>query len=348
MIFNQIAISAVDETVSPPLKLSADKVQLRMQLAAEQAGADFKLKLADAAFSLADLTLASGAHTPFKLAQLGFTGGAVDLAARHASVERLYAEGGQLQLTRDRKGQLDILGLLPKFGATGQAPAKPAARAAGAPWIAVAKVVELSKFGAEVEDQGTGIKVHVQDLAVKLEGAGSDLKKPVRFNAGLNLREGGQLSAQGRVVPASGALEADVRVKQLALAPLQPLLGKYVKLRIAGGSISAQGRLTSGAGGAKRARLRYVGGFDVAGLSLNEDDGELFAAWKSAGAEKVTVSLAPNRLEIPELRVVEPNAKLIIENDRSFNAARLLVQPDTSGAAYRGAATGPGAGAGGR
>jgi hypothetical protein len=134
------------------------------------------------------------------------------------------------------------------------------------------------------------------------------------------------------VVPASGALVADVRVKELALAPLQPLLDKYVKLKIAGGSVSAQGRFTAGAGGAKSPGLRYVGGFDVAGLALDEDDGEPFASWKSVGADKLTASLAPNLLEIPELRVVEPNAKLIIENDRSFNAARLRVQPATSAA----------------
>ena len=73
VVFDQVAISAVDETVSPPTKLSADKVQLRLQLAAEQTGADFKLTVTDAAFSLADLALASGAQTPFKLAQLGFT-----------------------------------------------------------------------------------------------------------------------------------------------------------------------------------------------------------------------------------------------------------------------------------
>ena len=253
------------------------------------------------------------------------------MAARHASLGRLYAEGGQLQLTRDSKGKLNILGLLPRFAAAGTQAAAPVERA-GAPWIAVAKSVELSKFGAEVEDQGTGVKVHVQDLAVKLEGAGIDFTRAVKFNAGLNLREGGQLSAQGSVVPASGALEADVRVKQLALAPLQPLLGKYVKLKIAGGSVSAQGRLTAGAGGAKSASLRFVGGFDIAGLALNEESGELFAAWKSVGTDKLTASYAPNRLEIPELRVVEPNAKLIIENDRSLNAVRLLVQPGASGA----------------
>jgi hypothetical protein len=308
-------------------------VQLHLQLAAEQAGADLKVTVADAAFSLAGLALSSGTQTPFKLAQLGFSDGAVDLAARHASLGRLYAEGGQLQLTRDRKGQLNILGLLPKFGAAGEKAAAPARATAGAAWIAVAKSVELSKFGAEVEDQGTGIKVNVQDFAVKLEGAGSDLTRPVKFTAGLNLREGGQLSAKGRVVPARGALEADVRVKQLALAPLQPLLGNYVKLKIAGGSVSAQGRLTAAAGEAKSASLRYVGGFDVAGLALNEESGEPFAAWKSVGADKLTASLAPNLLEIPELRVVEPNAKLIIEKDRSFNAARLLVRPATSGAA---------------
>ena len=129
------------------------------------------------------------------------------------------------------------------------------------------------------------------------------------------------------------ALDADVGVKQLELAPLQPLLGAYVKLKIAGGSVSARGRLTAAAGGAKSTRLRYIGGFDIAGLTLNEESGELFAAWKSVGADRLTASLAPNLLEIPELRVVEPNAKLIIENDRSFNAARLLVRPAASGAA---------------
>jgi hypothetical protein len=327
-VFDHVAISAVDETVSPPLKLSVDNAQLRLQLAAEQTGPDFKLTLADAACSLADLALASGAQTPFKLAQLGFIDGALDLAARRASVGRLYAEGGQLQLTRDPKGQLNIQGMLPKFGAAGQAPAAPAR----AQWIAVAKSVELSKFGAEVEDQGTGAKVHVQDLAVKLEGAASDLTQPVKFDAGLNLREGGQLSARGNVVPSSGVLVADVRVKQLELAPLEPLLGKYVKLKIAGGSVAAQGRLTAGTGGAKSPRLRYVGVLDIAGLVLNEDSGELFASWKSAGADKLTASLAPDLLEIPELRVVEPNAKLIIENDRSLNATRLLVRPAASDA----------------
>jgi uncharacterized protein involved in outer membrane biogenesis len=332
LTLDQMVVSAIDETVSPPLKLSADKLQLRLKLAAGQTGAEFKLTVADAGFSLADLVLQSGTQTPFRLAQLGFADGTVDLAARRASLGRLYAEGGQLQLTRDPKGQINILSLLPKPGAGGK-PADAAAAPAGAPWSAVVQTVELGKFGAEVEDQGSGVKVHAQDIALKLEGAGSDLKRPVKFTAGLSLREGGQLSAQGSVVPAGSVVQADVRLRQLALAPLQPLLAKYLKLKIGGGSVSAQGRLTTGAGAAKNPGLRYVGGFEVAGLALNELSGELFAGWKSVGADKLTASVNPNLLDIPELRLVEPDAKLIIENDRSFNAVRLLVQPASSGAA---------------
>src|SRR3990167_3387599 len=324
VLFDQVAVSTVDETAKPPLKLNAGKVRLQLQVAAEQAGANFQLKLSQAALSLTDLVLSSGAQAPFKLAQLGFTDGTLDLAARQASVGRLYAEGGQLQLVRARDGKLNLMALLPRSSATGPQ----AAAAAGKPWVAVAKTVELSKFVADVADQGAGVKVQVTDLALKLEGASSDLKQPVKFNADLKLREEGQFTAQGSVVPASREVQADVRLKQLALAPLQPLLAQYLKLKIAAGQVSAQGRLTTGPGTAKSPGLRYMGALNVAGLKLNEQDGGLFAAWKNVAADKFTASFSPNRLDIPELRVVEPNATLIIEDDRSFNAARLLVQPN--------------------
>lgn len=324
VLFDQVAVSAVDESAIPTLKLNAGKVRLQLQVAAEQAGANVQLKLSQAALSLTDLVLSSGAQTPFKLAQLGFTDGTLDLAARQASVGRLYAEGGQVQLVRARDGKLNLMALLPRSSATGPQ----AAAAAGKPWVAVAKTVELSKFGADVADQGAGVKVQVTDLALKLEGASSDLKQPVKFNTDLKLREGGQFTAQGSVVPASRELQADVRLKQLALAPFQPLLAQYLKLKIAAGQVSAQGRLTTGPGTAKSPGLRYMGALNVAGLKLNEQDGGLFAAWKNVAADKFTASFSPNRLDIPELRVVEPNATLIIEDDRSFNAARLLVQPN--------------------
>ena len=325
VLFDQVAISAVDATVVPPLRLSADKVRLKLQLAAEEAGANLQLKLEDVGFSAAGLTLASGAQAALTLAELGFTDGTFDLAARRAGVGRLYAAGGQLQLTRDRTGKLDVMGMVPKFA--GAVAPSSAPVSSGPRWSAVAKSVEMNNFGAQVHDQESGLKVQVTDLGVKFEGASADLTQPVKFTAGLRLREGGQLSAQGSVVPDKGTLQADVRIKQLALAPLQPLLARHLKLKIARGNLSAQGRLSTGTGGRASPSVRYVGGLNIANLQLNEEGGEQFAAWKNVGADRFIASLGPNLLDIPELRVTEVNAKLIIEDDRSFNAARLLVQP---------------------
>lgn len=314
---------AVDQA---PLKLRTDKAHLQLQLRAEQAESDLQLTLGNATFSLANLALTNGAKTPFKLAELGFSDGALDLSSRQVSVGRLYARGGQLQLQRDRAGQFDVLRLLPN--SNGTTPAKsPSAADTSAPWAAIVKRVELSQFGAEIEDQGAAIKVHLREANLNLDNASSDLNKAVKFDAELKVREGGQLSARGSVVPASGNLQSQVKVRQLALAPLQPLLTQYLKLKIAGGSVSAQGQLTTGSGQLNSPALRYAGDFGIADLVLKEEDGEIFANWKNVGASKLIASVTPNLLEIPELRADQAYAKLMIEDDRSLNASRLLVAP---------------------
>jgi hypothetical protein len=317
------ALKAIDETVNPALKASADKLTLKLrgQLDGDQ------VNIADAAFSIDKLALTSGTMAPLTLAQLGFEGGALDLAARKATVSRLYADGGELDLSRDAKGRFIFLDRLPKSGAGGAtAPAaKPAAEAA--PWIASVKSVELSKFGARYDDASSGIKARLQDFNLKLTDAGTDLKKPLAFQGAVSLREGGQLTAKGKVVPATGAVDTELKLAKLAIAPVQPLLSRYVKLKIADGGISAQGRLRTGAGGSKaNPALRYDGSFEVAELALNEEDNDHFAHWKTVRADKLALSLSPDLLDVAELRVVEPNAILIIDNDRSFNAGRLLVK----------------------
>lgn len=293
----------------------------------------FDARLADATLALRDLALArENAKVTFAtLSQLDVSDISVDPVRREATVGEVHAVGGNLTVRRDANGELDLAKVLVSAPAPATTPGKGAGNVAES-WRLAVDRVDLSQFGAAIEDQGTGIKVHVQDAAVKLQGASSDLSQSVKFEAGLRLREGGQLSAQGSVVPANGALQAEVGVRQLALAPLQALLDKYLKLKIARGNVSAQGRLVAGPGGTKGFGLHYVGELDISSLKLNEEDGETFAEWKYLGTQKLTASLNPHRLEIPDLRLVEPKAILIIETDRSFNAARLLVRPATPAA----------------
>ncbi|HZN46377.1 MAG TPA: DUF748 domain-containing protein, partial [Ramlibacter sp.] len=213
VVLDELAWIAVDETVQPALRVAAGKLRVHLKLAAQVGGPEVQLKLEDASATATDLTLSQGATTPLQLAEAGFEGGSIDLAAQKADFARLHARGGVLRVTRDREGRLNLADLLPKEGA----PAAPAA--SGAPWTAAVRRLELSGLAADLQDEGSGVKLRVSDAAATVEGAGSDLQRPVVFDARLRMDDGGQLSAQGRVVPGTGAMQADVRVGQLALAP---------------------------------------------------------------------------------------------------------------------------------
>nr|WP_257626258.1 DUF748 domain-containing protein [Janthinobacterium sp. NKUCC06_STL] len=318
-----VDVSAIDETVSPALQLSAKQLQLQLQLGLQQGQAGNSVLVDNASFALADLAMQRGAQTPFKLQQLGFTEGKIDLAAHTVHVGAVTASGAQIDLARNRQGEFAIAQKLPVF-ASGKADT--AKDAPSAPWSTKIDKVELSKFGARFDDAGTGIKGNLQDARLSLHNVSNDMKQALPFELGVGLREGGLLTANGKFVPGTGAVDAQLNLKQLTLAPVQPLLAQHIKLKLAGGSLSGSGRLTTGGGAPKAPKVRYEGGVDIAGLVLNETDGKRFASWKSVRADKLTASVGPDFVDIPELRVVEPNAQLIIENDRSLNAQRLLVK----------------------
>ena len=323
LVLAKVDVSAIDETVSPALQLSAKQLQLQLQLGLQQGQAGNSVLVDNASFALADLAMQRGAQTPFKLAQLGFTEGKIDLAARSVHLGAVTASGAQIDLARNRQGEFAIAQKLPVFASGKAAPAKDAP---SAPWSTKVDKVELSKFGARFDDAGTGIKGNLQDARLSLHNVSNDMTQALPFELGMGLREGGLLTANGKFVPGTGAVDAQLNLKQLTLAPVQPLLAQHVKLKLAGGSLSGSGRLTTGGGAPKAPKVRYVGGVDIAGLVLNETDGKRFASWKSVRADKLTASVGPDFVDIPELRVVEPNAQLIIENDRSLNAQRLLVK----------------------
>ncbi len=325
-----VDVSAVDETVSPALQLSARQLQLNLQLALQQGPAGMATVIDGAHVSLADLAMQRGAQTPFTLAQLGFRDGKIDLAAHTVHLGAVTASGAQIDLARNRQGEFAIAQQLPVF-ASGKADA--GKETPSAPWSSKVDKVELSQFSARFDDAGTGIKGTLQDARLSLHNVSNDMKQALPFELGVGLREGGLLTAKGKFVPGTGAVDAQLNLQQLTLAPVQALLAQHVKLKLAGGTLSGSGRLTTGGGAPTAPKVRYEGGVDIAGLVLNETDGKRFASWKSVRADKLTASVGPDFVDIPELRVVEPNAQLIIENDRSLNAQRLLVKAPEPAAA---------------
>jgi len=325
-----VALDGLAAKLAAGPRATADRLRLNGNVQLQTAAGAPRLTIDGAALSLENLALenpalenpalAHGAQTPWTLARFAVDGGALDLAARRASVARVTAQGGQLDLSRDQSGQFLFL-----QGWAGTAGSDPAPATAAKPWVASVKAVEFSKFGALVDDGATGVKFNLQDFYLNLADVGTDLKQPLAFDGGVAVREGGHLTARGSLVPDGGVVDAKLALTGLALAPLQPVLDRYVKLKLDSGTASAAGRLRTRAADSGDPALRYQGAFEVADLALNEHDGHRFAHWKSVRAEQLALTVGPDKLDVAELRVVEPSAIVLINDDRSINAQRLLV-----------------------
>ncbi len=340
---DNMALAFEDRTAPVPLGVALERLKASVSIELE-ASAVPKLSVTSADVALRNLIVGARTAPPVRIGEIALSGGEVNLAARTAKLANVAISDGQVRVVRSSTGGLNLLDLIPRSagaqhaGASPSNPAvpprkgpsgKPAAIQADA-WKALVGAVLLSKFTVDLEDQATAVALRAQDMSIKLNDLSSDPAQPVKFDAGLTLREGGRLAAQGRAVPAKGTVDANVRIDQLALKPAQPVLARYVKLKIADGTVSAQGKLVASSDGGAAGLLRYVGSADVSNLKLDEESGDVFAAWKRVAADQLTLALQPNLLDVPELRLEEINAKLLIDADRSLNATRLLVNREAA------------------
>lgn len=327
---DNFALAYSDLTSATPLQVAVGKAGLKLTLEATRSTAGVVVKAGDAGLALSDIVIGGSGSPPLRVAELGVGGAAFDSAAQSMTADRVWLKGAQLKIARDAAGKTNLQDLIP--GSAG-APATPAARAgtsaiagtlgkATPPFKAGVKLVDISGVSADFEDAGSGIKLRGIDAAARLTGVSSNLNEAIGFDAGVKLREGGDLRARGRVVPAAAVIDAAVKVERLALAPLQSVLSKYLKLTLASGTANAEGKLAIGS---RDAQMRYTGSVGLADILFNDEGGKQFAALKNASADGVDLRLGPNALVVPELRLEALQGQLLIEADRSLNAQRLLV-----------------------
>jgi uncharacterized protein involved in outer membrane biogenesis len=244
------------------------------------------------------------------------TGGKVNLAARSASIERVELTGGTTRLARDAKGTLPLAEL---FTAKTPRPDE------GEPLGFTIGQIALSGHALAFSDAATepAIAIDLTDTSLKLEQVAARAEQPLKFDFAAKVSQGGSLRGQGSYDGARGRADAQLEVTRVSLKPVEPLLSRYVVLKLASGSASAKGRVTWTAEG-KDAGVRYAGTAAIHDLLLNEPGGDRFLSWKTLTANGVRLNSQRNRYRIDDVQLVEPGAKLVVNKDRTVNVSDVL------------------------
>ena len=294
-----------------------------------------------------------------ELVQLGdidLSGAVFSLAERSVTADALRVSGLRASAWLDAQGRvnlLEVLGVSDPQAATGSpvatdAPvaaqaqpeatttppvtAGPGAAADERPWRVAIRSVDLQDAAVRLEDRRSDPPLALGLDAITLNLSGVDTAagaSPMQVAFGASLASGGRLQAKGSAALEPQAVDLQLAVTDLALAPVQPILSEYTELTLASGTASTQGRLTYGAVAGAAARLSYAGGFAVDRFLLEEITPKRpFLAWETIKSDDLKLTLEPNAVDIGEVLLERPVGRLIIAEDLSLNITDVLKQRD--------------------
>jgi hypothetical protein len=340
----QLALAFVDRSRAVPLAVDVGDVTVGLSAKLESGPVGLAGVAENIAVKLARIAVGEAAAARprvLSLDEVAVDGGRVDLGGRRVAVSRVAVTGGATTVVRAADGTLPLVTMLgpadkaapagPAAAAPPRRPAAPArapARAAPAekPWTVALAAFELAGHRASIADQGvspavqldlTGIKLSARDLR-------TDGKKPVPFEASFSITQGGRVGAKGRVAPDGSSAEATLSVAQVPLTPAQPYVARTADVVLRSGEASTAGRFTYRAG-RDRAALTYSGTADVDQLAVFETaTGDLVVSWRALHVDNLRFGLAPDRVEIGEVRLAGLDGKVVIFQDKTVSIAKLM------------------------
>jgi len=333
----KVALAFLDQSRAAPLDVSIGDLTVAFSAKLESGPAGLGGAVQDVGVKLARVAMkeAGAAKTPvISLDQIALEGGRIDLGKQQLAVSRVAVNGGSSTVVRAADGSLPLVTMLsPAEQAKPAAPAAVAPAAsrrapatASKPWTVALARFEFAGHRLAITDRSVTppVQLDVTDVKASARDVRTDGKKLFPVEASFRITQGGRITIRGQVAPDGTAADAALTVAQLALTPAQPYVARSAAVALRSGDASTAGRFTYRAG-RDRATVTYTGSFDIDGINVLEaTSGDPVVAWKSLHADPLRFGLAPDRLEIGEVRLTGLDGKLEVFKDKSFSLAKLM------------------------
>jgi len=340
----EVALSFADQSRAAPLGVEVAGLAVDLSAKVESGGpAGLGATVEGLGVKLAGVAVrdAPATKTPLvSLDEISVEGGRIDLGTQKVAVSRVGVTGGATTVLRAADGSLPAMKVListdqgkpappaPRSPARARAAPTPAAK----PWTVALDRFDFARHRLVVTDQSVtpALQLELHDIKASARDLRTDGKKPFPFDAGFRVKQGGRFTAKGRVTPDGRTADATLTLVQLALTPVQPYVAQTAAVELRSGEVSTAGRVTYKAG-RDRPAMTFTGTADIDRLLVVEAaTGDPVVAWKALHAETIRFGLAPDRLEIDEVRLGGLDGRLTIFQDKTLNFTRLMKRSDAA------------------
>ncbi len=306
---SDVHLTVLDQGFVKPLAIDIGRSGVRAGVKAS-IGAETAATIDNIAVDIENIRVAEAGSKDalVSLATASLTGGVFDLAQKKFSADAIKLARPATAITRDAKGDINLAAA---FARKKVKPPEPSTM------TTEIGAIELSDGNVAFKDLGItpalaldfhNIRLLAKNIRSTPKGV-TGTTGAIPFEAGLQIKQGGTLRAQGTATPDAQRATVKLDVRSVALMPLAALFEKATALKLASGNFSAAGQL-DWRGLGKDAGVRYNGnaGIDAFRLTSASDAGANVAASaqaKQAGSLRVqgTVSTNPQRAALDvELR----------------------------------------------
>ncbi len=278
-----------------------------------------------------------------ELPEVSVRGGYLRLGERAAGAESYLMRSPRVRLARYADGSLSLEKLLVAAPAE-DSQAEPVSDADVAPdaatvsddeiaddWKLSLARLEIDQLSVEFEDQalrGEPARFSIDPLRILLTDLSNTPEARIPVLVSAVLASGGRAELNGdlTVLP-SLSLSSELVITQLELPVVQPYLSEVAQMQLSSATLDASFALAV----TDEDPLSLDGGLTIKALEIADAiEQERLFGWQSMAMDRARLSLAANTLDISELKLVGPYARILIAEDASTNVQALLVeQPPT-------------------
>lgn len=327
------------------LDVADGKLSLEGDYEIELGGAAPAVRLGHGSAKLENLKLAArGASEPFLVLPLvQVEGVAADTTKREAAIGAVLVRGANVAAVRRADGSIDLQDwLTPKLpAAPAAAAASPAAPAAPAPaWSATLGRLAVENATVRLTDltNPRPANLVIDRLGVTLTGAGTQLDRPVQLATHLRVNERGTVDVAGTVRPQPLAADLTLDVAGVELRPLDPYVAPFLNVLVTGGAVRAKGKLTAALAADGPPQAHFEGDVGLAEFAtVDAALSEPFVGVADVAVKQLRFDLSPLAVQIEEIAVQQPFARVVIAADGRINLLAALKKNAAAAPAVAGA-----------
>lgn len=275
----------------------------------------------------------AGSKKPLlSIPDLSVQGAQFDLAAQKVSVQKLRSEQGILNSWLDKQGKLNFQQLLKtkaEPSTSKQAP-KTKTDSETPTWQFNLDELDIQNYQLNFTDntQKEPVILQLTPFNVKIQQVSNKKgnKLPVTLQTKIN--KTGELDIKGFVSLEPFHSELQTSLKNLSIKNLEEYLNDYLKVDIIDGAIETRAKINlSQSPNSSDVNLNIQGSADIKKLVLrdqllNKD----LVNWQSFKFEAVDFDLAKSSLDIGNILIQKPYARITIKQDRSMNFDDIIIK----------------------